>query len=156
MEEKHKFTTFDTVTVLSLVAGVVFLVGAIVTNALIDQKLDRATSRSRQLAMQLLVGGVSAPPVDYRKLNTKQPVENSQKPDLGRSPASTTDWLIDPVGRIGMDPWGAPYYYELKSTETGVFTVAVVSSGPNKKLETSLGSHALGDDISAIEKMQAH
>lgn len=157
MEEKHKFTTFDSVSVLVLLTFVLVLVGAIVTNAMIDQRLDQAKLRSKQLAMQILVGGFSSNYSGYGKFNKKSPVLNASESDIdqdiGRDIASVSDYFIAPEGRIGMDPWGAPYYYKISTLQDSpLVEVSVVSSGPDKIRQTFSGDRPSGDDVISIKR----
>ncbi len=122
-QNKQVFTTFDSFTVLSLVVGVIVLVGSIVSNAMVDQKLKFAKERSGQLAAQILAGG-------YRGLESQALAEYSN-----RSPASK-DLDLSPEGRIGMDPWGSSYYYKLSEISDGRVQVIVLSSGPNRIRES--------------------
>jgi len=153
MKENQQFTTFDSFSVLSLLGVVLLLVGSIVSNAVIDQKESHARRRADQLAVQLLVGGYDA-------------IRNSLDE---RSPASASSSETRHEGRIGMDPWGSPYYFRIFSGEDGrVQSVLVYSSGPNSDCDTSEeiltkrledpkrpGRITLGgDDIGVIELKQ--
>lgn len=130
-EENHKFTTFDSVIVLALFVVVSALIVSIVSNATADQRELLAKERSQQLAIQILAGGYKSFLHDDVKLFTMS----------GRQPASESEISIPIEGRIGMDPWGKPYYYRILEN-SGKRSATVVSSGPNQVRD--LGA---GDDI---------
>lgn len=155
MEEKQNFTTFDSFSVLALMAGVIVLVGAIVTNAMIDQRLERAQTRAQQLAAQILVGGISRSSMEYVKNSKSRTGGASSNNDQSRGIASITPVEIDPTGRIGMDPWGTPFFYKISNHENGERMVEVISAGPDRVLQSELGSlNRAGDDILAVEKAE--
>jgi hypothetical protein len=124
MEENQSFTSIDSLSVLALSAGVIVLVWSILANSLPDRPEVRAKKRSEQLAVQILANGLKASP------------ESSQNFNEVRAPASlkmTMKLDIRPEGRIGMDPWGAPYFYRVFQDAKGRETVVVFSSGPNRR-----------------------
>jgi hypothetical protein len=153
MEEKQSFTTFDSLSVLALVAGVLVLISSIVSNAFAERKEDRAKLRTEQLAVQILANGKKdLQDVKHRDVNDRSPasVSNTAKVD------------IRPEGRIGMDPWGVPYYYRVFQDTSGRNTVVVFSSGPNRRRELIeeaftldsigrfMGFSLRGDDIASV------
>lgn len=154
MQENQSFTTFDTVSVLGLVLVVLVTVTTIISRSMGERKELQAHKRARQLALQILVGGVRtavAPPL--------------RGDDKTRDLASFAEVDIKTEGRIGMDPWGRPYYYRIIEDGSGKVAVAVLSSGPNRQretfedhisLETQSGLKARvllqGDDIGGLEK----
>ncbi|MCB0351171.1 MAG: hypothetical protein KDD38_08305, partial [Bdellovibrionales bacterium] len=123
VQDKQIFTTFDSFSVLALITGALVLVGSIISNAMVDQRLGQAKSRTRQLALEIAAGG-------YRGLQ-KQVFAQGQE----RGPASSS-LDLRPEGRIGMDPWGSPYYYKMTEGVDGELKVTVLSSGPNRIRET--------------------
>lgn len=70
----------------------------------------------------------------YREATNQKevPGNNSQ----GRLPASES---FRSTGTMGADPWGEPYYYRIIQTgRADTIRVLVWSSGPNKKVETTV------------------
>jgi hypothetical protein len=126
-EEKRAFTTFDSLSVLLLLFLGFGLVGSIITNTLVDQKEKIAFERTHQLAVQIAAGG-------YKGLQDEAQIAYGIKERLPASSQPKVD--IKPEGRIGMDPWGMPYYYVVREDHTGNRIVAVLSSGPNRSRES--------------------
>ena len=149
MEEKQGFTTFDTVSVVSLVIGVGMLVFSIVSSAMASQNNVKAQVEAQKLALQILGGGLQ-----YSSTNS-----DSQD----RGPANIADGL-DGKGRTGIDPWGEPYYFHVYADNQGKKTAVVYSSGPDKRTETDeskfvvnsagqlVNAQFLGDDIGTVQK----
>lgn len=138
MEEKQTFTTFDSLSVLGLVFGVILIVTTIISHSMIDQRSNRASKRAQQLAAQILIGG-------YKSALTEDG-NNS------RRIASTSKLEIEPVGRIGMDPWGLPYYYRVFTDKRDRVKVVVLSAGPNRALNTT-EDYFSSDSISDMTKL---
>jgi hypothetical protein len=135
VKENQQFTTLDTISVISLVCGVLVLVGSILSNSLIDRRESRAMLRTEQLAVQILAGGYKFMHEDSRLFGVNRVIASQPKVD------------IRPEGRIGMDPWGSPYYYRVIEDIRGDTFALVYSSGPNKKRESSDEIIAKEDDI---------
>ncbi len=148
MEEKQGFTTFDTFSVVGLVVGVGMLVFSIVSSAMTSQNSVKAQVETQRLALQILGGGLQ-----YSSANSTSM----------RGPANISDGL-DGKGRLGLDPWGKPYYFRVYSDSNGKKAVVVYSSGPDEKLETDeakftvsadgqlLNAVFLGDDIGTVQR----
>lgn len=153
MEEKHKFTTFDSVTVLGLLSAVIILVLGIVTNATLDQKPRRAKARTKQLAMQILVGGFSTSKIELVNLSAKNERGAAKDTVVSRVPANESQFSLKPEGQLGVDPWGIAYHYSIAQTDSGRTIVMVASSGPDKILQTKVGTfQIMGDDIISVER----
>lgn len=152
-EEKHIFTTFDTVSVLGLVVGVGLLVFSIVTNAMNSQTTVKAQIETQRFALQILSGSYHGNAIGTNKTAV-------------RTPASATNNAngLAPAGRIGIDPWGEPYYYRNYVDQKGMKVAIVYSSGPDQKAQTNDSNFVTdtegrlvtvqfgGDDIGTIQK----
>lgn len=151
-KEIQVFTTFDSLSVLGVLAFTLVLIGSIVSHALVDQRVPQAQKRTRQLASQIAIGGLNSPMI-ADAINESSP---------SRTLASFQKLDIRPVGRIGMDPWGSPYYYRLFVAQNEQLKVLVLSTGPDRRLSSpaeyfspdSMGEIAdvriLGDDIATF------
>jgi type II secretory pathway pseudopilin PulG len=126
MKENQSFNTLDSISVFSLIITVMLIVVSIFYHNVTDHKLHLARERTYQLALQLVSGGYQGLQ-DEGKLNGVW---------TDRGPASIAKLDLNPEGRIGMDPWGSPYYYMLTNNTEGMRDVIVLSSGPNRKRET--------------------
>lgn len=144
IHNKREFTTFDTFSVLALVSSVFVIVASLVSNAKPNQKDELAQVKSRQLAIQIATGG-------YR----------STLSDQSERSLASSKLDLKPEGRIGLDPWGVPYFYKLIENGEGIKTVTVLSSGPNGRMESleefenneknKSGSIRLsGDDLASV------
>lgn len=154
MEENQNFTTFDSVSVLALLSGVIIIVAAIVTNAMIDTRPERARTGTMQLAQQIIVGGLTKSAGEQLKISKNKRARKPGNFDQSRGIASVTTTSIEPEGRIALDPWGQPYFYKITLSETGETSVEVISAGPDKILQSTLGlEQSLGDDVLAVEKV---
>jgi hypothetical protein len=151
MEEKQSFTTFDTFSVVGLVLGVGLLVFSIVTNAMTSQNGVKAEIEAQRLALQIMGGGLQ-----YTNANL-------DSRDV-RGPANIVAEGLEVRGRLGMDPWGQPYYYRVYTETDGKKSVVVYSSGPDQRPETDeskfainadghlLNAGFLGDDIGTVQR----
>ncbi len=152
-EEKHIFTTSDTVTVLGLMLGVGLLVFSIVTNAMNNQTTGKAQIETQRLALQILSGGYQFKGLDKNQTEVR-----------GLASERRVEPGLTPSGRIGVDPWGEPYFYRSFIDQSGQKVAVVYSSGPDLKSETSESSFVTdkdghlvsvrfeGDDIGSIQK----
>jgi len=138
---------------------IAFILGfsAVVRHKLIQNDVDLALRGSSSLAEQLAGGGIQVLP---EKIDEK--LGGGRKPSsiLGRR---ATEEALE--GKIGIDPWGAPYSYRIiKSSSRGQKAVIVVwSSGPNQIKETTenaiqamAGSKILsfvGDDLGVVREL---
>jgi len=150
MEEKQGFTTFDTFSVVGLVVGVGMLVFSIVSSAMTSQNAVKAEVESQRIALQILGGGL-------------QYSSSSAEPQAVRGPANLSDGL-EVKGRMGIDPWGEPYYYRVYSDVNGKKSVVVFSAGPDQKPDTNdnnfivnsdgalVSAIFIGDDIGTVQK----
>jgi hypothetical protein len=138
MEEKQSFTTFDSLTVLGLIFGVFLIVTTIISHSMTDHRSNKALVRAQQLAAQILIGGY----------------KNSLTEEVNgvRRIASMPKLEIEPVGRIGMDPWGMPYYYRVFTDKSDHVKVVVLSAGPNRALNTT-EEYFSSDSISDMSRI---
>ncbi len=140
--------------VLALILCVIFIVTVIITNSLFDNRLVRARDEAKLLAVQIISGGLTKSKIDILKNGKGKKDRKPSNNDQARSIASVVVTpSITPEGRIGLDPWGTPYFYKITVTDMGEAVVEVLSAGADKSLQSHLGtSESLGDDIVAIEK----
>jgi hypothetical protein len=124
MKENQAFTTFDVVTVVSLVIAVLSLAGAVIASVALDSSQSQAKLGAEKIANQIILGGIDG-------YNPEEP---------GRIPASMTAEerfkLLGNSGNISRDPWGVPYLYRIGSDTQGRKVAVVWSSGPNRKQDT--------------------
>ncbi len=151
-EEKRIFTTFDTFSVVGLVAGVGLLVFSMVSNAMNSQSNVKAQIETQRLALQIVSGSYQTQTIGGTKNSLRGPASSTQGEGLAAQ------------GRLGADPWGEPYYYRTYTDLTGKKVSVVFSAGPDMKPQTDESSlitdsegHLLearfqGDDIGSIQK----
>jgi Type II secretion system (T2SS), protein G len=151
MEEKQTFTTFDTFSVVGLIVGVGMLVFSIVSNAMTSQNSVKAQIETQRLALEIIGGGLQ-----YTNANG-----DSQS---ARGPANIVGGNLEGKGRLGLDPWGQPYYFRVFNDNNGKKTVVVYSSGPDQMPDTDetkftinaegqlTNARFLGDDIGTVQR----
>lgn len=147
MVKNQTFTTFDVVTVISLVIGIMSLSGAVIASFALDSSPIEARLTTEKLARQLLMGGL----------------ENLESERKGRKFASLNlDQRLELLGSGGVlskDPWGEPYSYRIGTDTRGRKVAVVWSNGPNRKKDSPdfiaegvdlNGIHFSNDDIGSV------
>ena len=144
MEENKVFTTFDTFSVLALVTGTILILASIVSSAFSDQKSQEASRRAHQLATQIISGG-------FKNLLHEDSLPSS---DSKRMIASQLSAKIPEEGRIGMDPWGRPYYYRVVDFKGGhkAFVLSSGSNGVRDSIDDENSSDSSGRASSIIKR----
>lgn len=74
--------------------------------------------------------------------------ENSDRPE-SRGPASVAE-AAPAEGRMGLDPWGQPYQFQVVNHGSG-HRVFVVSLGPDHQLQTNLSSLDSSREASSVK-----
>ncbi len=150
-KQNHTFRTIDLFGLVALVGVTGTVFGAILAQALQDDRPQRARFMAEALGKQLYSQHVRA---------------NLPRPENQRGPASAQIPAPTPLtsGRIGSDPWGRPFHYLVRtSIEKGsAGKIFVWSDGPNGESDTPLSvfeasqAHLFvpyGDDVGSVEEI---
>lgn len=136
---RKSFKTTDLAVLMALMVIIISVSGSIVSEAFQDSRHTIAKADVEHLAKTLFEAPVLAGMPEHT--------------GASRGPASFGERGLP---QISEDPWGLPYHYKIIKNSEGAMKVVVVSSGPNKKLETDLENYSgeslafSGDDIGFV------
>lgn len=146
-KENRNFKTSDFFIVLSLIGLVVVLSLSIVSEAVHDNRTERARFAAESLALQL-----SAASMELKQESN----EGSRGP---ASVAAETPRAHLVSGELSTDPWGKPFHYKISRADDGKVTQVIVwSDGANSQPETNVEKVSLrtvkaifeGDDVGFV------
>lgn len=152
IKENQHFTTIDSVSVFGLILVVSFIFVSIMGNSLLDKKAEIAESDASRLASSLVSTNIAYYGLPEQSSAQRSIASEGTKPSL----------RLENSGRIGLDPWGRAYHYQIRKASRGRRVAIVLSMGPNMRLETGPDQFISdkdgafveltnqGDDIAAI------
>lgn len=121
MTEKQEFTTYDSISLFVLLAICIGIITYICIDSFQVDKREIARHRAEKYALQILQFHRS----NKGLLNNRGPASV----DMGQT-------RMAKEGRIGMDPWGKAFYFQIVSKNVAEDVVVVLSSGPNRNLDS--------------------
>lgn len=135
MDEKQTFRSFDLFSLIFLVGVSLSLVGAILHDNFADRSRSVAMYQAEAMAHQLLPRGVQfmqkIPPQTERIPASVDALNAGRKERVWSSSSQGF------AGKIGQDPWGHPFHYQVVSPSKSINYLVVWSDGPNRKADTS-------------------
>lgn len=127
MEEKQVFKLSDQLASLTLITIVLLSVFGIIYKNFADPQIEHTKKKAITIGKQLSIGGLHS----LERLDLRGPASTNRN-DL------KTVSKLGAEGRISKDPWGHSYHFAFLKNDKGAYTkVAVWSSGPNGKFETT-------------------